>query len=330
MMSQKKIIIMRTLISALVVVPLVAWGVFAYFKESRAKSEEKVVLFSETFGEKHNPAIILNAGAGNQAITWPEKFCRKLAGKGYYVIRYDYRDSGLSSEVDYEKNPYNVLDLTDDAIAILKKYDIQKAHWVGFSMGGQIAQMAAAYRPEATQSIVLLSTSTNFKPGFDAFEGKTSKGLSGPNKEYVKFATQKIDYNKQTLEQKIDRYVAIWRLLDGSPKDFNEKFFREQGKEVYTRTKLIHPYIAHAKAMKASYELHNQTPAKIRLPALIIHGKKDPVFGLDHAKDMNKKIKGSQLIVWDNFAHAVSPQNFDRIINTIDEFLKKEFPKPAQ
>jgi len=75
--------------------------------------------------------------------------------------------------------------------------------------------------------------------------------------------------------------------------------------------------------MKASYELHRHAPSLIDVPTLIIHGKKDPIFGIDHAKDLNSKIKSSNLIIWDDFAHAISPKNFTQIINAIDDFIKR-------
>lgn len=301
---------------------------FMSFMQSFTQAEnsfpaESISIYSETFGDSANPAILLNAGAGNQAITWPDGFCKDLAARGYFVIRYDYRDCGLSSEVDYEKNPYTVLDLAKDAVGVLKKYGVKKATFVGFSMGGQIAQIAAAHMPDYVSSIVLLASSSDFEPGFKAFEGIFSKeGLSLPDKTYVAWATRKIEPNTRSFEEKVADYVETWRLLDGSTADFDEEFFKEQGRQVLTRSKLQQPYLAHAKAMKASFDLHKKACEKINVPTLIIQGGKDPVFPKDHGMDLHQRIKGSKLLLWDDFAHAISPRNFNIIIEAIDEFVR--------
>ena len=295
-----------------------------FIGSAMANQSNTINLFSETFGDKKNPAIILNAGAGNQAITWPAEFCNKLATKGYFVIRYDYRDTGLSSETNYELNPYNVMDLANDAIKILDKYHVEKAHFVGFSMGGQLAQFVGAYIPSRALSIILIGTSTDFMPGFNAFENIwPEKGLSAPDRDYIKWQTSEVDFTKQSLDERVNDYIYTWRLLDGNPSNFDEEFFKKQGYEVFTRTTLNTPYISHAKAMKASLELHSKAPMLIKVPTLILQGEKDPVFPLDHGEDLHKKILNSKLVIMKDMGHAISPRNFDSIISNIDSFIKK-------
>lgn len=274
-------------------------------------------------GIKKNPAILLNAGAGDQSIFWSDTFCRKLSEKGYFVIRYDYRDAGLSSQIDYEKNPYTILDLVKDALSVLRKYKVNKAYFMGFSMGGQVAQFAGAYYPEYVQGLILLGTSTNFKPGFDAFEGKiTSEGLSQPDSAYIKWATRKVDFESQSLEERVKDYIEKWRRLNGFPQDFKEDYYRQEGIKNYTRTSLYSSYLNHAKAMKESFEEHAKAPSLIKAQTLIIQGKEDPVFGIDHGEALKAQIKNSELVIWEDFGHALCPQNFDRIIHKIDEFIK--------
>ncbi len=287
-------------------------------------SNKEILLYSDTFGDKKNPAIILNAGVGNQGITWSEVFCKHLSEKGYFVIRYDYRDTGQSSIIDHNLHPYDLIDLAEDSIAILRKFGITQAHYVGYSMGGAIAALIAAYFPQHAFSLILIGTSSDFSPGFNAFEGKPASGsLTPPNAEYVKWATRNVNISKQSLNEKIKDYVRTWKILDGHPENFDEHFFKEQARTYYTRSKILEPFINHAKAMKKSYEAQQKSFENICMPTLIIHGGKDPVFGLDHGKDLHVKIKKSKLVVWNDFAHAISPQHFDRIINQIDSFIKE-------
>jgi pimeloyl-ACP methyl ester carboxylesterase len=296
------------------------------FSDAAFKTKKETIevnLFSETFGNQSNPAILLNAGAGNQAISWPDEFCTKLAARGYFVIRYDYRDTGLSTAIDFDKNPYNVMDLAFDTFKILNKYNVKKATYVGFSMGGELAQLVGGFHPKYATSLVLIGTSANFKVGFDAFAGVYhNDGLSPPNKDYIAWATRRVDVANQTLDEKVDAYVHTWKMLDGSPSNFDEAFFKAQGQLNYSRTKLWQPYVNHSKAMLASFQHQETAPALITIPTLIIQGANDPVFPPDHGRDLNSKIAGSKLLVLDSFAHAISPRNFDKLVNEIDGFLK--------
>jgi pimeloyl-ACP methyl ester carboxylesterase len=288
-------------------------------------AQETIKIYSEAFGNKTDPAILLNAGAGNQSITWATAFCQQLAKRGYYVIRYDYRDSGLSTAVDYTKAPYTVMDLMQDALNVLNQHNIKKAHFVGFSMGGQLAQFAGAYSPDRTLSLVLIATSPDFKPGFGAFGmTKSTSDLSHPTMEYIKWVSRPVDITQQTLNEKVNDYVISWKLLDGSPTNFDEAFYREQGKEHYTRTTLHQPFRNHAQAMCASFDLHAKAIPLIHCPTLIIHGEKDPVFPPDHAKKLAQAVPHSTFVLWEDFGHALSPRNFDRLIDNIDNFVKSK------
>lgn len=284
-----------------------------------------IQIYSETFGDKSNTAILLNAGAGCQSVSWPKEFCEALAKLGYFVIRYDYRDTGLSTPVDYSKNPYTVLDLAKDALFVLDQHDIQKATFVGLSMGGQLSQIAAGFLPERVSKIILIGTSSDFEPGFKAFEGIYSdKGLSPPSKDYVDQVLFLGKEKDPTLEVKINNYVKVWRLIDGNPQNFDEEFFKKQAEETFARTTLHNAYVNHAHAMKASYTYHKQAPTMIKLPTLIIQGGRDPIFPLDHAQDLHKKIQGSQLIYLQDFGHAISPQHFDKLVTLISNFISKK------
>ena len=128
-------------------------------------NEKKIVstssdleIYTESFGTQKKPAILLIAGAMAPARFWTDEFCQQLADAGYCVIRYDHRDMGLSSAVDYTQNPYTVDDLAQDAIAVLDAYNIQKADIIGHSMGSIIAQLMALDYPTRVSRITLISS----------------------------------------------------------------------------------------------------------------------------------------------------------------------------
>jgi fosfomycin resistance protein FosX len=117
-------------------------------------------LWVETLGEEGNPAVILIAGAGAHARFWTNEFCSHLTQEGYFVIRFDHRDTGYSSCDDFEKAPYTVLDLAEDMLSILDAFHIKKAHVVGHSMEGVNAQILASRDSEKTLNFVSISSPT--------------------------------------------------------------------------------------------------------------------------------------------------------------------------
>ncbi len=111
----------------------------------------------QRFGDLGAPVVMLIMGVASQSIHWPDNFCRSLVKQGLQVIRFDNRDSGLSTHMtlapipdlpaalagDYSSASYTLTDMANDAIGLLDALDIRRAHVVGASMGGQIAQLMA-------------------------------------------------------------------------------------------------------------------------------------------------------------------------------------------
>ena len=136
----------------------------------------------ETTGAKSNPAILLIMGLGAQLTLWSDAFCEGLAAKGFYVVRFDNRDCGLSTDFDSwgQANlpaaimklmtgkkieaPYLVGDMAADAVGLVEALGLERAHMIGASMGGMIAQVAAAKYPARTRSLVSIM-STSSRPG---------------------------------------------------------------------------------------------------------------------------------------------------------------------
>jgi pimeloyl-ACP methyl ester carboxylesterase len=132
--------------------------------ESFAKVSDDITLWYETFGDSKNPPIVLLMGNATQGIFWPTDFCEQLASKDRYVIRFDYRDVGLSTHVNYDKHPYDFLDMTADIIGLLKFLNIKKAHLVGLSMGGVLAQVIAINHPDHVLSVTYTMSTSDYRP----------------------------------------------------------------------------------------------------------------------------------------------------------------------
>src|ERR1700754_432007 len=126
-----------------------------------------VKLCAEAFGERANPALLLIAGGASSMDWWEDEFCRRLAAGGRFVIRYDHRDTGRSTTYPAGRPPYNGADLANDALGVLDAFGAHRAHIVGLSMGGALAQRIAVERPHRLLSLTLMSTAPGPGPGDD-------------------------------------------------------------------------------------------------------------------------------------------------------------------
>jgi len=117
-----------------------------------------VQLCTEPFGDRGDPPILLVMGVGASMLWWDADFCRGLAAGGRYVIRYDHRDTGRSTSFPPGAPPYSGADLANDALGVLDALNVHRAHLVGLSMGGALAQKIAVERPHRVLSLTLMST----------------------------------------------------------------------------------------------------------------------------------------------------------------------------
>lgn len=291
--------------------------------------EQKVVqgnglyFWTESFGDKKGPALVLIMGSGGQGLLWPQAFCERLAEKGFYVIRYDHRDVGLSSAIDYKKAPYSLVDMAKDVTLILDSYNIKQAHIVGGSMGGQIGMLFAANYPKRTQSLTLIMTSPDMRATFDALEGKkTESKLSGPSLAMLASVKKAIN-PAQTMEDKVQALIQNIKITTGSKVAIDETLVRELALESIIRGQ--HNPLGvnnHFFAAKAVFDVMPEALSKIKAPTKIIHGDQDPIFGVDHAKALNQAIPQSKLVILPDFGHALPEQFYDPIIENIVEVSK--------
>src|SRR4051794_23062149 len=118
-----------------------------------------IALCAEGFGDPADAPVLLITGIGASMLWWDEAFCAALAAGGRFVVRYDHRDTGRSTSYEPGRPAYTGDDLVADAARVLDGYGIARAHVVGVSMGGALAQLLALDFAERVASLVLLSTS---------------------------------------------------------------------------------------------------------------------------------------------------------------------------
>ena len=245
-----------------------------------------IKIWTEIFGDKNNPAILLVIGAGAVSSLFPDDFCKDLANAGYFVVRYDQRDYGrsthfptVSQEVvnetakthDPTKLPYTMNDLEEDAIAVLDHHDIQLAHVLGYSTGGLIAQMVAILHPNRVLSITSL--------GVGPITRKVS--LSPIPQE----TWDAILNNMPTgnYEKDLPGWLKSFRYLHATYYPFDEARAKSYVKDIYKYEP--NPTVAwnHIAIQHAAHDYYDELRA-LKVPTLVIHGENDKLQLLEYGK----------------------------------------------
>lgn len=283
----------------------------------------------EQFGRSSNPSLLLISGLGGQMHYWPGDFCAGIADSGFQVIRFDNRDTGLSSKIDSlnlneakeiigkiftgEKAPvpYGIEDMADDAIGVLNALGIEKAHICGMSMGGFISQTAAINYPDRVSSLISIYSHPGNRPEFMPTQKVMEAMFTAPPAE---------------REAYIDSQTEFFRLICGTGKPFDEKFYRKMLATSYDRCfcpdGIARQYIAAMSQKERENDL-----SKLSIPALIIHGDEDPMIPLAAGETIAKAIPDSELKVIRGMGHDLpSMASYGmEISDSITAFLKTRF-----
>ena len=121
----------------------------------------------QTFGDRADSPILLIHGATTSMLGWEDEFCERLTAGSRFIIRYDQRDTGRSVSYEPGAPQYTLRDLVADAVGLLDAFDLESAHLVARSMGGQLAMLAALDYPDRIASLTLIGTSWRFRPSAD-------------------------------------------------------------------------------------------------------------------------------------------------------------------
>lgn len=284
-------------------------------------------LWYETIGDPNHSPILLMMGNSSQGILWPDEFCQQLTRHNRYIIRFDYRDTGLSSCIDYDKHPYNLFDLVNDSIGLLDALKIQKTHIVGLSMGGALAQLLAVYHKDRVLSITSIMSSPDLSIKNDAFKGKnvTNAILPAPNPAFIKGVIELNKTEPKNIQEKIQQQVGNWRLSNGNKAPFDETYWYHLIEKALSR-EATNPTAKnlkfanlgnHSKAQAATSEPNLDMLKKITTPTLIIHGKQDPIFPPAHAEAIANSVANAKLLLIDEMGHALNPIYFNEIVSAI-------------
>lgn len=260
--------------------------------------------------------LLLVMGLSGQLIDWPQEFVDLLAEQGFRVIRFDNRDSGLSTEMpgpaptmgDLAKalvfkrklsSEYLVSDMADDAIGVLDALGIESAHVVGMSMGGMIAQAMAIQHPSRVRSLTsIMSTTGNRRVG----------------RPRVGLLRRTVRRPKPTLETAIESGLQTFRAVSGPT--FDEARFREMAKVSIDRSYRPDGTARQTAAIMSSPD-RTDALGRLRLPTLVIHGMLDPLVRMSGGVATARAIPGARLLMFNDMAHDLPSTRWHEMAEAI-------------
>jgi pimeloyl-ACP methyl ester carboxylesterase len=279
----------------------------------------------DTFGSRAGEPILLVMGLGGQMLLWDEEFCQRLADRGHWVVRFDNRDVGLSTHFDEHGEPnlpqimmdaqagktpsvaYSLDDMADDAIGLCDALALPRAHVVGASMGGMIAQTIAYRHAPRVASLVSIMSSTG-SPSLPPAKPELLARLAGPA--------------PVGREATIEASVETWRLISGPGYPFDEAAVRERTGLLYDRAN--HPQ-GQARQLAAIIAHGDRSPrlAAVRAPTLVIHGTDDPLVPVEGGIHTHASIPGSDLLLIPGMGHDLPRSLFGKLVDAISTHVKK-------
>jgi len=273
----------------------------------------------ETFGNSSDKPLLLVMGLGAQMIAWDEKFIQHLVDRGFYVIRFDNRDVGLSTKFEEAgepnlrqafvaalagetvESPYSLEDMADDAVGVLDALNIEKAHICGASMGGMIVQVITFRHPTRVISLCSIMSTTG------------NPDLPPAKPEILQLLTTPVPPEREAY---IENAVKTGKILYGSGFPYDEARGRELTGKAFDRCYYPSGFGRQLLAIMAN---GNRKPklASVTVPTLIIHGGDDPLVPLAGGKDTHDAIPGSELIIIDGMGHSLPPETWTQITDAI-------------
>lgn len=268
-----------------------------------------IELYTENFGDKENPAILLIAGATVSMLYWDEEFCQRLADQGFYVIRYDNRDVGKSTFYEVGTTPYDIVDLTNDAIAILDGYKIESAHFMGMSLGGLIAQIASIKYPKRVKTLTLISTGP---------WGDSDPAIPEMDPRVLDFQAR-----SETVDWANEDSVVEYMMEGAALMSGRKQYDRERGEKLiraeFKRANNFLSMFNHA-GIQGGEEYYDRLD-EIKQPTLIIHGTDDLIWHFKHTTILLDKIKNPKLLKLEGTGHELHVKDWDMIIEEVTKHI---------
>jgi pimeloyl-ACP methyl ester carboxylesterase len=282
----------------------------------------------DCFGNQEAEAVLLISGLGTQMTRWSEPFCQLLAEQGYRVIRFDNRDAGLSTHFDNALTPdftaiadavsrgetpdvpYTLFDMANDAVGLLDALKIRRAHVVGRSMGGMIAQLLASAHAERVLSLVSMMSSTG------------NRDLPQASPAVMAAMTSPAPHPLQDEQGYLAHCVAFSQVIAGRGYPLDESAQRDQALAEFKRAYNPGGFWRHIAAIAATGDLRPRL-ANISAPTLVLHGSDDPLVTPEAGKDTAAHIKGAELRIVEGMGHDFPPSLFGFVAGAVADNARR-------
>ncbi|HEY0884745.1 MAG TPA: alpha/beta hydrolase [Ramlibacter sp.] len=275
------------------------------------------------------PAVLLVMGLGMQLIAWPAAFVQALVDAGFRAIRFDNRDIGRSQHFDHlgvpnlmwesvkhraglpVRSPYALHDMALDSLGVLDALGIERAHVVGVSMGGMIAQRVALAAPQRVLSLASVMSSSG------------ARYLPGPKPQVLGALLSRPQGRGE--EALVDHGVKIWKLIGSPAFPPDEAVLREEVRAAVRRS--FHPAgtMRQMAAVAADRRRPDELP-RIKAPTLVVHGRDDPLVPLACGHDTARRIGGARFVAVPGMGHDLPPPVVERLLEPLLPHLKKASP----
>ena len=260
----------------------------------------------DTFGLPANPPMILIMGFATQMILWEEEFCATLAARGFFVVRFDNRDVGLSTKLEGASalppgTPYDLRDMARDTFGLMDALAMKTAHVVGLSMGGMIAQEMVALAPERLRSLTSIMSTTG------------DPKLPGPTPAAAEALMRPRALDRDSF---LEGYLVAWRVFNGGRAPLDETTMRSLGERTFDRGVNPPGVLRQMAAIVASGD-RTQALRDVRVPTLVIHGEADPLVPITGGRATAAAIPGAKLLVIEDMGHLMPRPFWPEIIAAI-------------
>ena len=278
-------------------------------------------------GNRSDPAVVLVMGLATQMIAWPEAFCDGLAARGFRVVRFDNRDVGLSTKFDAAPSvdlgavlqrliageklnpPYDLTDMAGDTVGLMDRLAIEKAHVVGASMGGMIAQVVAAKYPTRVRSLVSIMSSSG------------DPGLPQAKPEAMAAITQaRPDGSDRELA--IQHGMKIYKAIGSPGYPTPDEELRAKVGAAFDRS--YYPVgIGRQFAAILANGSRVEMLKRLSVPTLVLHGADDPLVPVEAGRHTAASIPGSSLTVIPGMGHDIAAGLIPVLVEAIAAHCRK-------
>lgn len=263
----------------------------------------EITLAYQSFGDEEDPVFLLVTGWCSDVTLWPWGFCAELAGRGYRVIRYDNRDTGLSTRTDIDTldpadPPYTMSDLAADAIGLLDALGITKAHVSGFAYGGTVSHLIAIEHPDRVLSLTPMATASGART--DA----AGNPLTAPDPSIFDVLGKPFPADP---EERGRYHKKAFSAMAGSSFDEGDYDRRRQESEA-RGAEIARGDIQNIAGAAATISDRTEQLGQLTIPALVVHSENDPLVSMEAAQVHTDAFQDGKLLVLEGIGHGVLPE----------------------